>query len=96
MFGVKPSLALNTAIHAETPNTALRVILEGARPPPGLGDLGAMPGFVHHLDDVQVADLVAYLRARFAPEKAAWSGLAEAASRLRKEFLTAAGRGNNH
>ena len=33
MFGVKPSLALNTAIHAETPDTVLRVILEGARPP---------------------------------------------------------------
>ncbi len=96
MFGVKPSLALNTAIHAMTPDTVLRVILEGARPPAGLGDLGAMPGFVHHLDDAQVADLVVYLRARFAPDKPAWSGLTETASRLRKQVLTAAGAVDNH
>ena len=28
--------------------------------------LGAMPAFSHHIDDAQIADLVAYLRARFA------------------------------
>ena len=31
MFGVKPSLALNSAIHAEEPDTVLRVILDGSR-----------------------------------------------------------------
>ena len=62
MFGVKPSLALNTALHADAPDTALRVILEGFRAPPGLEQLGAMPGFARYLDDAQLADLAAYLQ----------------------------------
>ncbi len=48
-----------------------------------------MPAFAYHLDDAQIAELAAYLRARFAPDKAAWDGLAETTSRLRKEVLTA-------
>jgi nicotinate dehydrogenase subunit B len=90
MFGVKPSLALNSAIHAGKPDTVLRVILDGARPE-GLGELGAMPAFRHHLDDAQIADLVTYLRARFAPDKPAWTGLREGSARLRTETLTAGG-----
>jgi nicotinate dehydrogenase subunit B len=90
MFGVKPSLALNSAIHAGKSDTVLRVILDGARPE-GLGELGAMPAFRHHLDDAQIADLVAFLRARFAPDKPAWTGLREASARLRTETLTAGG-----
>ncbi|MGB7974846.1 MAG: cytochrome c, partial [Roseiarcus sp.] len=88
MFGVKPSLALNSAIHAEEPDTVLRVILDGARPE-GLAELGAMPAFRHHLDDSQIADLVSHLRARFAPDKPPWAGLREASDRLRTETLTA-------
>jgi nicotinate dehydrogenase subunit B len=87
LFGVKPSLALNSAIHAEKPDTVLRVIIDGARPE-GLGEVGAMPAFRHHLDDAQIADLMAYLRARFAPDKPAWAGLQEASARLRTETLT--------
>jgi len=95
MFGVKPSLALNSAIHARSPDTVLRVILDGARPE-GLSELGAMPAFRHHLDDAQIADLAAYLRARFAPDKPAWRGIREAAARLRTETLTAAGDAMSH
>jgi nicotinate dehydrogenase subunit B len=90
LFGVKPSLALNSAIHAEKPDTVLRVILDGARPE-GLSELGAMPAFRRHLDDAQIADLAAYLRARFAPGKPVWTGLREASARLRTETLTAGG-----
>jgi nicotinate dehydrogenase subunit B len=90
MFGVKPSLVVNAAIHAGTPDTVLRVILEGSRAP-GLEELGAMPGFLHHLDDAQIAELAAYLRARFAPDKPPWRGLAETAARLRQQALTVAG-----
>ena len=68
----------------------LRVILEGARAP-GLEELGAMPGFLHHFDDAQIAELAAYLRARFAPDKPPWSRLAETAAQLRTEALTVAG-----
>jgi nicotinate dehydrogenase subunit B len=88
MFGVKPSLVLNTAIHAGTPDTVVRVVLEGARAE-GLGELGAMPAF-RHLDDKQIGELTAYLRARFAPDKSSWTRVAETAARLRKEVLTAA------
>jgi nicotinate dehydrogenase subunit B len=90
MFGVKPSLALVTAVHTEKPDAVLRVILEGARAP-GLEELGAMPGFLHHLDDAQIAELAAYLRARFAPDQPPWSRLTETAARLRKQALTVAG-----
>ena len=69
MFGVRPSLALTTAIHADAPDTVVRVILEGFRAPEGLEGLGAMPAFLHHLDNAQVADLATYLRARFAPDR---------------------------
>jgi nicotinate dehydrogenase subunit B len=95
MFGVKPSLAVNTAIHGRSPDSVLRAILEGVRAP-DLGHLGAMPAFQHHLDDRQIAELVAYLRARFAPDKPAWDGLGEAAARVRARVLTAAGLAFNH
>jgi nicotinate dehydrogenase subunit B len=95
MFGVKPSFALNSAIHAEKPDTVLHVILDGARPE-GLSELGAMPAFSHHLDDAQIADLAAYLRARFAPDKPAWTELREASARLRTETLTAGGDAMSH
>ena len=96
MFGVRPSLALTTAIHADAPDTVVRVILEGFRAPEGLEGLGAMPAFLHHLDDAQVADLATYLRARFAPERQAWTNLGETAARLRKPLLTAAEGAINH
>jgi nicotinate dehydrogenase subunit B len=95
MFGVKPSLALNSAIRAEKPDTVVRVILDGAHPE-GLSELGAMPAFRHHLDDAQVADLLTYLRARFAPDKPAWTRLREASARLRTETLTADSDGILH
>ncbi len=96
MFGVRPSLALTTAIHADAPDTVVRVILEGFRAPEGLEGLGAMPAFLHHLDDAQVADLATYLRARFAPDRQAWTNLGETAARLRKPLLTAAEGAINH
>jgi len=84
LFGVKPSLTLNTAVHADRPDTLLRVVLEGIRAP-GLGELGAMPAFADHLDDGQIAELATYIRARFAPSRPAWSDLASEAARLRAE-----------
>ncbi len=96
MFGVRPSLALNTAIHADAPDTVVRVILEGFRAPEGLEGLGAMPPFLHHLDDAQIADLAGYLRARFAPGRSPWTDLRGAAERFRQPLLTAAEGAINH
>jgi nicotinate dehydrogenase subunit B len=42
-----------------------------------------MPGFKDSLTAEQVAELVSYLRQRFAPDKPAWTGLSEAIARVR-------------
>jgi nicotinate dehydrogenase subunit B len=78
----QPSLALNTNMHSDTPNNVLRAVIDGVNVP-GLGHLGAMPGFGASLDDRQLADLLGYLRARFAADKKAWTEVEVAAARLR-------------
>ncbi|NMG65573.1 c-type cytochrome [Azoarcus indigens] len=83
LFGVKPELALNSNLHSPHPDNLVQIILHGIQSP-AHGDLGYMPGFAASLDDRQIADLSAYLRARFAPDKPAWQGLAETVARLRK------------
>ncbi|NVO13132.1 MAG: molybdopterin-dependent oxidoreductase [Rhodoplanes sp.] len=82
LYGTKPSLALVTAVQSATPDTVVRVILEGIHPP-GLGTLGAMPSFADHLSDWQIAEIARYVRGRFAPERAAWPDLDAAVARLR-------------
>jgi nicotinate dehydrogenase subunit B len=78
----RPSLALNTNLHSVNPDNVLRAILEGINVP-ALGHLGSMPSFRGSLDDRQLADLLGYLRARFAADKPAWTNLTDAAGRLR-------------
>jgi nicotinate dehydrogenase subunit B len=51
---------------------------------PASSDLGTMPGFKDHFSDRQVAELVAYLRRQFAPDKPAWTGLDAAIARIRR------------
>ena len=82
LLGLNLALALNTNLHSERPDNVLRVVLDGVREPLSKRS-GFMPGFRDHLDDAQIARLVAYLRERFAPERAAWSGLEESVARVR-------------
>ncbi|WP_238122542.1 MULTISPECIES: molybdopterin cofactor-binding domain-containing protein [unclassified Xanthobacter] len=82
LFGVRPALALNTNVHAARPDNLIRVILDGI-PKPAARDLGDMPGFRDSFDDGQVAALVRYLRAKFAPNAPAWSGVDEAVALAR-------------
>lgn len=82
LFGVRPALALNTNVHAARPDNLIRVILEGI-PSPAARDLGDMPAFRDSLDDGQVAALVRYIRAKFAPDSPAWHGLEADVARLR-------------
>jgi len=82
LFGVKPSLTLNSAVHAAAPDTLVRVILDGIRVE-GLGELGAMPSFADHLDDAQIVELATYIRARFAGDKPAWEDVAGSVARIR-------------
>ena len=82
LFGARPALALNTNVHAARPDNLIRVILEGI-PKPAAPELGDMPAFRDSLDDAQVADLVRYMRAKFAPDAPAWEGLEGTVARLR-------------
>ncbi len=82
LFGVKPLLALNTNLHAATPDNLVQVILNGIQTPANEA-LGHMPGFRDSLDDSQILDLTTYLRERFAPEEPAWPHETKTISRLR-------------
>jgi nicotinate dehydrogenase subunit B len=83
VFGAGPSLALNTNLHAARPDNLLRVVLGGVHAP-GAAARGVMPPFRNSLDDRQLADLLAYLRTRFAAGQPPWPNLMETARRLRQ------------
>jgi nicotinate dehydrogenase subunit B len=83
LFGSRPSLSLNSNLHGASPDNLIQVILHGINAPAS-PDLGTMPAFRDNLNDRQVAELVAYLRRQFAPDKPAWTGLDAAIGRLRR------------
>ncbi|MCY1186415.1 Nicotinate dehydrogenase subunit B [compost metagenome] len=58
------------------------MVLHGI-PTPATRDLGYMPGFKDSLSNRQVADLLAYMRHRFAADKPAWDGLLAKAAQVR-------------
>lgn len=84
LFGSRPSLALNSNLHSTVPDNLIQVILHGIAKP-AVTDLGYMPAFKDSVTDGQVAELVAYLRRQFAPDKPAWSGIEAAIGRIRQE-----------
>jgi nicotinate dehydrogenase subunit B len=83
LFGSRPSLALNSNLHAAVPDNLIQVVLHGIAAPVS-SDLGYMPAFKDSMTDDQLAELVAYLRRQFAPEKPAWNGVQAAISRIRQ------------
>ena len=83
LFGSRPSLALNSNLHGAVPDNLIQVILHGINSPVS-SDLGYMPGFKDSLTDDQLTELVSYLRQQFAPDKAAWTGVQAAVSRVRQ------------
>ncbi|WP_397452395.1 molybdopterin cofactor-binding domain-containing protein [Pseudomonas sp. NA-150] len=82
LFGVSPSLASNTNVHAALPDNLLKVILQGIATP-ATPDLGYMPGFKDSLSNTQVAELAGYLRSRFASAEPAWQGLEQKVAHVR-------------
>jgi nicotinate dehydrogenase subunit B len=86
LFGSRPSLSLNSNLHSAFPDNLIQVILNGIASPAS-SDLGFMPAFGDSLSDDQLAELVSHLRAQFAPEKPAWSGVPEAIKRIRQGLL---------
>lgn len=81
-FGVRPLMGLNTSVSQAAPDNLLRVLHNGIDHPATDG-LGYMPGFRDAFDDRQMAELAAYIRARYAPGQPAWRGLEEASARIR-------------
>ncbi|WP_213881292.1 molybdopterin cofactor-binding domain-containing protein [Pseudomonas sp. dw_358] len=82
LFGVSPSMAVNTNVHSDRPDNLIKVILQGINDP-ATRDLGYMPAFKDSLSDTQVSDLVAYLRSNFAADKAAWPSVEKQVAWLR-------------
>ncbi|SDN79627.1 molybdopterin cofactor-binding domain-containing protein [Ensifer sp. YR511] len=84
------SLALNSNLHADTPDNILHVILNGVEAPAILAEttgreapeVMSMPAFSDTLNESQINDLAAYLRARFAPDKPAWTETTSAMQRV--------------
>ncbi|WP_213284991.1 molybdopterin cofactor-binding domain-containing protein [Bradyrhizobium sp. sGM-13] len=84
LFGSRPSLALNSNLHSTVPDNLIQVILHGIAKP-AVTDLGYMPAFKDSLSDGQIAELVAYLRQQFAPDKPVWKDIPAAIGRIRQE-----------
>jgi nicotinate dehydrogenase subunit B len=83
---MRPSLAINTAVHAPVPDNLIRAILDGADSS-AFPERGIMPGFRNAMTDRQIAELVRYVRARFASDKAPWRDVEQQVSSI---------RGNSH
>jgi nicotinate dehydrogenase subunit B len=84
LFGSRPSLALNSNLHSSVPDNLIQVILHGIAKPAAT-DLGYMPAFRDSLTDCQIAELAAYLRRQFAPDKPAWTDIHAVVNRIRQE-----------
>jgi nicotinate dehydrogenase subunit B len=82
VLGVNVKLSLNSGIHADRPDNLIHVILDGIAVP-AHPDLGHMPGFRDSLGDGQIAELVRFLRQRFAPGQPPWQDVGRAVARLR-------------
>ncbi|WP_027820699.1 cytochrome c [Paraburkholderia bannensis] len=83
LFGVRPGLAFNTNLYADSPDNVLRVLLGGIGHA-ATRDLGYMPAFRYNFNDAQLAALANYLRTDIAGQPA-WTDVAAAAARIRSE-----------
>ncbi len=84
------SLALNSNLHSDTPDNLIQAILNGVEAPAILAqttgreapEVMSMPAFRQTMNEAQIKDLADYLRARFAPDKPAWTETAKAMQRV--------------
>jgi mono/diheme cytochrome c family protein len=72
---------LSTAVNAPNPQNIINVTLFGLLPADGEAS-PVMPSFAGSLNDQQIADLLAYMRARFSGREP-WQGVGEMARRTR-------------
>ncbi len=91
-YAPRPSLALSSAVHAARPDNLIRILLEGSLASGAAGRPGGMPSFAGSLNDRQLTDLTAYVRARFAADKPAWRDVDAVVKRARSEHVVRRGR----
>ena len=80
--GNRPGLATSSAVHGATPRNAIQMMLQGV-PWQGAHALHYMPAFGDALDDAQIADLAAYLRATYSSQPP-WPDVAQWVTDIRK------------
>ena len=79
----RPKLSLASPVRENDPRNAIQIILQGVRPEQGVAG-PVMPSLGSAFTDAQVADLVAYVRARYS-DLPAWPKLEAAVATARKE-----------
>ncbi|RJF96557.1 aldehyde dehydrogenase [Noviherbaspirillum cavernae] len=82
LVGVNRPLVLNSNLHSSTPDNLVQIILRGVRETAS-HDAGYMPAFMHSLNDQQIAQIAAYMRQRYAPDKPVWNDIESTVARLR-------------
>ena len=82
-IGERPSLGLSTAVNADSPRNAIRLVL-GGNPWSGSASAHYMPPFADVLSDAQIAELLRYVRAQYTP-RPAWPALQQDVANIRKE-----------
>jgi mono/diheme cytochrome c family protein len=78
----RPPLGWTTSLQEKTPHNTLHVIVQGLAPPPGRAG-PSMPGFGNDFSDRQLAEIAAYLRARYTGLPP-WQDLDTAVAKVRK------------
>ncbi|MFL5297585.1 MAG: c-type cytochrome [Phenylobacterium sp.] len=79
----RPPLPLGTPLHEDDPRDTIQIVLQGLKPPVGAAG-PFMPAFAATFTDAQVAEIAAYLRARYS-DRPAWRDLPHAVAKARKE-----------
>ena len=93
MFGVRPQLALNTNLYADSPNNSVLVMLNGIQTA-ATPTTGTMPAFRYNLSDAQIATLLNTMREQYGLQP--WSDLPATVGKLRKETEPSATRLSAH
>jgi mono/diheme cytochrome c family protein len=78
----RPPLAWGTPLHVDTPDDTIRIIMHGLAPPAGRSG-PTMPAYGESFTDRQLADIAAYLRARYT-DKPPWLDILQAVAQARK------------
>ena len=78
----RPPLAWGTPLHIDTPDDTIRIIMHGLAPPAGRSG-PTMPAYGENFTDRQLADVAAYLRARYT-DKPPWLDIPQAVAQARK------------